>query len=332
MKFKVGRNNLAATIYVPYDCANNCPFCTSKTEYKLHRPDRDKVLEALKTLVSNPYIKDIVFTGGEPTADIELLEKMVHIVKSKSNKNVFINTTLPSKNFFRFLELVNSGDVNGVNISRHGTSFEEDCKLFHSIVDDWAIDGLEVPVKINAVITDENNFGNISKIVNRWKDKKNVTVCFRHDFRTTTFENLHAMTGDAVLDYLCDNYTFDNHTFCDVCDTVRFEEKVAYHRGMEHSSFKIGNTVLVNDIIVFPDGFVAYDWDRKPISELDGFQVENKRLRAATHVENKRPRATTQVARENEYPGSTCGVGSCVFSSCGVDNCKSFGSCGYSHC
>ena len=111
-----------------------------------------------------------------------------------------------------------------------------------------------------------------------------------------------------------------------------FEEKVAYHRGMEHSSFKIGNTVVVNDIIVFPDGFVAYDWDRKPISELDGFQVENKRLRAATQVENKRPRATTQVARENEYPGSTCGIGSCVFSSCGVDNCKSFGSCGYSHC
>ena len=70
--------------------------------------------------------------------------------------------------------------------------------------DDWAIDGLEVPVKINAVITDENNFGNISKIVNRWKDKKNVTVWFRHDFRSTTFENLHAMAGDSVLDYLCD--------------------------------------------------------------------------------------------------------------------------------
>ena len=30
MEYVAGRNNLACTIFVPFDCDNNCPFCTSK--------------------------------------------------------------------------------------------------------------------------------------------------------------------------------------------------------------------------------------------------------------------------------------------------------------
>jgi len=34
MEYRKGRTNLSATIFVPYDCKNNCPFCTSKADYK----------------------------------------------------------------------------------------------------------------------------------------------------------------------------------------------------------------------------------------------------------------------------------------------------------
>lgn len=33
MEYIKGRTNLSATIFVPYDCKNNCPFCTSKKDY-----------------------------------------------------------------------------------------------------------------------------------------------------------------------------------------------------------------------------------------------------------------------------------------------------------
>lgn len=270
MKYKIGRNNLAATIYVPYDCNNNCSFCTSKIEYKRHFPDVGRIVAALKSLVDNPLIQDIVFTGGEPLADMTILKMLIDITKNKG-KNVFINTTFPRNNLDAFFSLLEEGNINGVNISRHGASYEEDSKFFYNIVPDWLMNRISVPIKINAVVTDVDSFmAKLPAIINRW-NKPNIRLCIRHDFRTTTFANLHTLVDDPILDYLTRNYLFESHTFCDVCDTVNFENGISYHRGMEHSSIKIGDTVIVNDIIVFPDGFVAYDWDRKPISDLEGF-------------------------------------------------------------
>ena len=33
MKYIAARKNLALTIFVPWNCTNNCPFCTSKCDY-----------------------------------------------------------------------------------------------------------------------------------------------------------------------------------------------------------------------------------------------------------------------------------------------------------
>ena len=30
----IGRDNISATIFVPYDCTNKCKFCTTKYLYK----------------------------------------------------------------------------------------------------------------------------------------------------------------------------------------------------------------------------------------------------------------------------------------------------------
>ena len=335
MKYKIGRNNLAATIYVPYDCDNNCPFCTSKIEYRQHFPNVGRIVQALKSLVDNPLIQDIVFTGGEPLANMTILKMLVDITRNKG-KNVFINTTFPKDSHNSLFYLLEEGNVSGINISRHESSYEQDSKLFYNIAPDWLISKISVPVKINAVVINVDSFiTKLPAIINRW-NKPNIRLCIRHDFRTTTFTNLHTLTDDPILNYLIQNYSFESHTFCDVCDTVNFEEGISYHRGMEHSSIKMGDTVIVNDIIVFPDGFIAYDWDRKPISDLKGFMDLGDFITKTFKEEyEKTIQSNNQNAEKitNGYVGEYLGCGQyrrCGYLECGVYNYSP--SCGRGRC
>ena len=335
MKYNIGRNNLAATIYVPYDCDNNCPFCTSKIEYRQHFPNVGRIVQALKSLVDNPLIQDIVFTGGEPLANMTILKMLVDITRNKG-KNVFINTTFPKDSHNFLFYLLEEGNVSGINISRHESSYEQDSKLFYNIAPDWLISKISVPVKINAVVTNVDSFiTKLPAMINRW-NKPNIRLCIRHDFRTTTFTNLHTLTDDPVLNYLIQNYSFESHTFCDVCDTVNFEEGISYHRGMEHSSIKMGDTVIVNDIIVFPDGFIAYDWDRKPISDLKGFMDLGDFMTKTFKEEYEKTIQSNNQNTEkitNGYVGEYLGCGQyrrCEYLGCGVYNYSP--SCGRGHC
>lgn len=335
MKYKIGRNNLAATIYVPYDCDNNCPFCTSKIEYRQHFPNIGRIVQALKSLVDNPLIQDIVFTGGEPLANMTILKMLVDITRNKG-KNVFINTTFPKDSHDSLFYLLEEGNVSGINISRHESSYEQDSKLFYNIAPDWLISKISVPVKINAVVTNVDSFiTKLPTIINRW-NKPNIRLCIRHDFRTTTFTNLHTLTDDPILNYLIQNYSFESHTFCDVCDTVNFEEGISYHRGMEHSSIKMGDTVIVNDIIVFPDGFIAYDWDRKPISDLEGFMdLGDFMTKTFKEKHEKTIQSNNQNTEKitNGYVGEYLGCGQyrrCEYLGCGVYNYSP--SCRKVHC
>ena len=335
MKYKIGRNNLAATIYVPYDCDNNCPFCTSKIEYRQHFPNVGRIVQALKSLVDNPLIQDIVFTGGEPLANMTILKMLVDITRNKG-KNVFINTTFPKDSHDSLFYLLEEGNVSGINISRHEFSYEQDSKLFYNIAPDWLISKISVPVKINAVVTNVDSFiTKLPAMINRW-NKPNIRLCIRHDFRTTTFTNLHTLTDDPILNYLIQNYSFESHTFCDVCDTVNFEEGIFYHRGMEHSSIKMGDTVIVNDIIVFPDGFIAYDWDRKPISDLKGFMDLGDFMTKTFKEEYEKTIQSNNQNTEkitNGYVGEYLGCGQyrrCEYLGCGVYNYSP--SCGRGHC
>ena len=335
MKYKIGRNNLAATIYVPYDCDNNCPFCTSKIEYRQHFPNVGRIVQALKSLVDNPLIQDIVFTGGEPLANMTILKMLVDITRNKG-KNVFINTTFPKDSHDSLFYLLEEGNVSGINISRHESSYEQDSKLFYNIAPDWLISKISVPVKINAVVTNVDSFiTKLPAIINRW-NKPNIRLCIRHDFRTTTFTNLHTLTDDPILNYLIQNYSFESHTFCDVCDTVNFEEGISYHRGMEHSSIKMGDTVIVNDIIVFPDGFIAYDWDRKPISDLEGFMdLGDFMTKTFKEKHEKTIQSNNQNTEKitNGYVGEYLGCGQyrrCEYLGCGVYNY--YPSCGRGRC
>lgn len=119
MIYLSGRGNLACTIFVPWDCNNNCPFCTSKQMYSDMKNDfnLDEIINKIKILNNNHIIKEYVLTGGEPLSNLENLKKIINSM----NKVVYINTTLPKMdNIDEVIEYINNEPkIGGINISRH---------------------------------------------------------------------------------------------------------------------------------------------------------------------------------------------------------------------
>ena len=83
---------------------------------------------------------DFVFTGGEPLANPQLLQDLLHVVHQTATKHkVFINTTLPT-NEHQTIEML-AGFLNtwyedklitGINVSRHLRKYVQECddKIF----------------------------------------------------------------------------------------------------------------------------------------------------------------------------------------------------------
>lgn len=260
MKFIKGRHNLSVTCYVPTDCLNNCSFCTSKKEYQKNT-NIEKIKEQLRK-VRDSSIKEVVFTGGEPMLTGRVLSELMDIVQ---NKTIYINTNFIQKDIAKFIHFFNNVScLKGINISRHSTEFKYE-KLKDIATDDY-ISLLTCPVKINVVIPEEREAGFFRKVLSRWQHS-NFEVCFRSDFTKTNMSNLHTL-DDPILMELLSIGEFIDHKYCEVCDTTimysnEFRVKYIYHRGLETTSIKFGNTIQVNDIIIFPDGTLSYDWDRK---------------------------------------------------------------------
>jgi hypothetical protein len=264
-KFVSGRNNLAVTIMVPFDCPNNCPFCESKKEYATNRPSLDNVINAVKHIFRDNNtldIPEVVITGGEPMANILALRKIINVIPS--DKDIYINTTCIRHNFDEFVALVNSDpQIKGVNISRHSTTYEEDCKTLHGIVPDEWLSKFEKSVRINCVIKDiTHSF--FHDVISRWEGK-DVELSFREDFNTMTEEELHnPYTVPFGLLGNVKNYVGNTH--CKVCDTTTFLTRkdmvIRYHKGIKNTLVYLGNDKYeINDIIVRQDGQIFADWD-----------------------------------------------------------------------
>ena len=263
--FVSGRNNLAVTIMVPFDCPNNCPFCESKKEYAKNRPSLDGVVNAVKHIFRDNNtldIPEVVITGGEPMANILALRKIINVIPS--DKDIYINTTCVRHNFNEFVALVNSDpQIKGVNISRHSTTYEEDCKTLHGIVPDEWLSKFEKSVRINCVIKDRKH-SFFRSVISRWEGK-GVELSFREDFNTMTAEELHNPYS-LSLPYVATAKEYLGHTQCKVCDTTTFRSArglvVRYHKGIKNTLVCLGDDKYeINDIVVRQDGQVFCDWD-----------------------------------------------------------------------
>ena len=274
-----GRQNLSVTVFVPSNCTNNCSFCKNKKDYSENKCNLEKVLKKIKKLGKTDfvwkYVDSFVLTGGEPFADLSILEQIIDAVPR--NKKVYINTTVPTNRYSEkeIADFIDTHRVDGINISRHSNTFDKDKKMFHSIATDNFVSLVKVPVKINILATEDTN---ILDCIERWSKYKNTRISFRADYRTVTISNLRLLSDD-FLDkiYQIPDVQYIGHGGCDVCFDVSFQYKhdfiFSYHKGLEHSSVHFGNNLLVNDLIIFQDGKVAYDWDREKRLQVKHGQI-----------------------------------------------------------
>lgn len=281
MKFVFGRSNLALTVFVPFDCKNNCSFCESKANYSRFGANKEDVYFQLNRVLSEFVypIKDIVFTGGEPMADLDELKRLIDIVPSVYN--VYINTCLLKTGLKDFIELVNKNDkVKGVNVSRHCETYKMDCVMLNDIAQDYVVALFEKPVRINCVVGSQD----LEAIMARWEIYAgNVNLCFRRDFnRDMDGNELHNMYDPFLMRLVGLGLEYYNHRQCKVCDTTRFkrgEFVVSYHKGMKHSSIynKDADMLEINDLIILQDGRLTYDWEDSKICIMSELESQYKR-------------------------------------------------------
>lgn len=263
MKYLVGRNNLACTIFVPFDCDNNCPFCTSKKMYKSFDMNMGAILVNIEALNENYDIKEFVLTGGEPFANFEATKLII----SKMKKRCFINTTLPlSDNIDDIIDFINGTDkIRGINISRH-IGFD-----FKGVADINIIDRINKPIRINTVINKNFSFEHFKSFVEKWGSEKRM-INLRADY--TKLDTTSLKARDDVETWLSTEYTYNGSGGCLVCHSSSFEADncfISYHRGLMFSSVLMGDKIYVNDVIITPDGKIYKDWDFKEDKEFNNW-------------------------------------------------------------
>ena len=259
MEYVAGRSNLACTIFVPYDCDNNCPFCTSKWMYRESgiKMDIDKIIEMIKIVNLSKTVMEFVITGGEPTANLDMLKRIVRAC----DKPVYINTTLPKKNIDNVIRYINTEHkIFGVNISRQ---FGKLNNLYKFIASPEDLKKLRKPVRINVMRTNVWK-KELDSFMETWLLNKHFLLNLREDYRYITNENLKV--HNEVVDYLAEKYVYIGSGGCMVCNGETFvnpetDKFIHYHRGIEHSCVRFESKTYINDLIIRPDGKAFDDWD-----------------------------------------------------------------------
>lgn len=312
MRFVVGRNNLAATIFVPYDCGYNCPFCTTKHEYAdMSSFSLEKIIEQIKIINRMPAVQDVVFTGGEPFADLISLQLLINAVDVR--KSIYINTTLPIRDIKQTLHFIskNRGKISGLNVSRHIDSFV-------SNKSDIALGELAyMPIRINCVLSREYSDEELKDFIEIYKHTNRV-INFRADYRHITFDNLKTLEHKMIKQLLDLGLFYVASNGCLVCNTDYFTYHddrfvienylIVYHRGIERSSVRLGETIIVNDIIIKQDGSMRYDWDlTDEVTDIDlmikTFATEPvKKVSASQEDPGKIVKASAEVKKSDCYP------------------------------
>lgn len=286
--YKTRTNGATVTIKVPFDCQNHCPFCINKREYSdMSKFSITKIIENIKLMDSITPKCDFVFTGGEPMANLDELEKMLDAIPE--THSVYVNTTLPLKTHYRGKDLdgkdtidayirfmFEHGKIKCLNISRH-----IDQKFDGPVVSDEDIRNIEnrgcTTFRINCVLYKEKQTPEqIASAVERWT-KYRCAIQFRKDYMTTTMDNLYE--EDRIQKILDSLYEFDHATGCRMrCGyfyTTRSGKIVSYHKTLPYSIIKepcglfIYN--ILYDIIINQDGSLDADWDGTPL-DLEAYK------------------------------------------------------------
>ena len=256
-----------ATIYAPYNCTNNCPFCVNKREYESKCFNMDGIIESITLLSIADNTRDFVITGGEPLADLNSLQKILDTIyelnQNGATHKVFINTTLPiiegAETIINFLNS-NSNKITGINVSRHLKPY---ISHYMKLEDIYKI---KSSIRINCVLYQDD----IEGLADYLEEYKDFNIQFREDYNFITKENL---------------FNFDTELFKSVKEIIKAKinkeltinnknnfrwnasvdkdngKFISYHRTMPYSAEVINGTKIIGDLIIDTDGTVYDDWN-----------------------------------------------------------------------
>ena len=271
MEYYKGRTNLAATVFVPVKCGNNCPFCNTNELYKdFEYSDLylDRILDSIDECNHADAVKEFVVTGGEPLMDLDILKKIV----DKMEKPVFVNTSLPLlKIIDECIEYLNTCDkIKGVNISRH-------INTTHSVKTAGLryMNKITKYVRVNCLVDETMLNEGLENYIKFYSTPYRM-VNLRADYRHINSDNLKSI--DKVEQWLLERFKYEYSNNCLVCNSIFFSDEkdtvVCYHRGVEHSCVTYGNRCYVNDIIIDMYGNMFKDWDMQTDSDFStGFAL-----------------------------------------------------------
>lgn len=282
MKYVTRNGGATVTVFVPWDCNNNCPFCINKAEYtNKDNFNIEEVKRSIKLMSVLTPECDFVFTGGEPLAEPAILNDLLEEVHQKNTSHkVFINTSLPadtSNEIIPLYSFLNSwkkrGLITGVNVSRHLRKYVQECS-------DEIFEKLAFEVRINCVITDIEFYKGREIVIEKVKAFverfKNITkyIQFRADYVTTTSKNLYVeyleddpkVSNDNIFSVLATAFTFKG-----VMGAYRMRVGydfdadgylIRYHRTLPYSKIYLADdSYALYDIIIKQNGDIKEDWD-----------------------------------------------------------------------
>ena len=264
--YKTREGGATVTIFVPYDCQNNCPFCINKEEYQcMDGFSLEKICESIRVMNEiTPYC-DFVFTGGEPFSDLESLQIMLDEIPA--THKVYINTTFPvfkdrsEDDMIDFVEK-NKDKITCINISRHLVHYVEESR-------DELLARIPTGTRVNCVLFKEYPADRLVEYVERFK-KINIPVQFRYDYTETTPENLYEEENDKILADLKARFKYTGLDGCRMRCGYHFDYKgleLTYHKTLPYSTIveTDGDTTydILYDILIKQTGEIHGDWDGK---------------------------------------------------------------------
>lgn len=273
--YKTREGGATVTIFVPYDCGNHCPFCINKQEYAdMSDFSLEKIIDSIRTMDAITPRCDFVFTGGEPMANLEALQKMLDEIPT--THRVFINTTLPvfahqtAEDILAFVER-NKEKITCINVSRHMQHYVEESP-------DEIFDKLATPKRVNCVLWKHYPKDQLPDFIRRWKDH-DLTIQFRYDYTDTTPENLYEKEHDNILHDLLEFCEYKGLDGCRMRCGYHFEfegMEITYHRTLPYSTItetgEDGVTYdILYDILIKQNGDLHSDWTGV-LLDVDGYR------------------------------------------------------------
>ena len=262
--YKTRAGGATVTVFVPYDCCNNCPFCINKQEYANSEGfSLEKICESIRYIHNITPKCDFVFTGGEPLADLEALQVMLDCIPE--GHRIFINTTLPVMHKYSEDQVVeflnrNIGKLSCVNVSRHLVPYVEEGS-------DEIFGRIKVPTRINSVLFDDYPREKLLPFMKRF-EKYGMTIQFRSDYTKTTLENLYEEENDQILHDLEALADFQEMCGCRIRCNYEFDragQHLSYHKTLPYSTItEVGEDGVtydvLYDILIKQTGVFHSDW------------------------------------------------------------------------